>query len=205
MNIELDADKAKSLFDDAKLDRIINAVGLPFNGHRDALRHDLLDRYRQYTIASGPGSSGVNKRQIDRLNSISTHAKKLVGLLRADDDDLGIIRATWPDHPDCPPYPLNALSFLVELIDRMPGLKVKPANLAEGAKKRLGMRGGPLEWLINSLLREVYEKHFEAKAGRSRTVHGDPTGPYFRFVRETLAEFKASCSDETIIRYIGKS
>jgi hypothetical protein len=205
MGILLDPDKAKSLLDDATLDRIINAVGIPFNGDRDALRHDLLVCYRQYIIASGPGSSEVNKRQIDRLNSINTHAKKLVRLLRADDDDLGIIRGTWPRHPDCPSYPLDPLSLLVALIDGLPGLKVKPGDLAEGAKKRLGMPGSALEWLISTFLREVYEKHFEAKAGRSRKVDSAPTGPYFRFVRETLAEFGVRCSGETIIRYIGKS
>jgi len=57
MNIKLSADKAKHLLDDSMLDRIVNAVGIPFNGDRDALRHHLLVYYRQYTIASGPGSS----------------------------------------------------------------------------------------------------------------------------------------------------
>ena len=83
---EVDDDRARQLIDDPTLDRIINAVGRPFKGNRNALRHDLLNCYRKYTIASGPGSSKLNKRQVNRLTSISNHAKKLVELLQEDED-----------------------------------------------------------------------------------------------------------------------
>jgi hypothetical protein len=202
---EADDDRARQLIDDPKLDRIINAVGKPFKGNRNALRHDLLHCYAQYTIASGPGSSELNKRQVNRLISISNHAKKLVELLQEDDADLGIIRHTWPRRPDCPAYPLELLGFLVALIEGMPGLKVKPGDLAKGAKARLGISGSPLRWLISRGLRDVYEQHFDAKAGKSRKANSAPTGPYFRFVHQVLAEFGISCSDETIVRYVGKN
>jgi len=204
MDKKIDADRARQLIDDPTLDRIINAVRRPFKGNRNALRQDLLNCYRKYTIASGPGSSGLNKRQVNRLSSISKHAKKLVELLQDDDDDLALIRDTWPKRPDCPAYPLEHLGFLVALIEGMPGLKVKPGDLAKGAKARLGMSGSALKWLISVLLRAVYEQHFDAKAGRSRQANNAPTGPYFRFVRQVLAAFGIRCSDETIVRYLEK-
>jgi hypothetical protein len=202
---EVDADRARQLIDDPKLDRIINAVRSPFKGNRNALRHDLLNCYVRYSIASGPGSSELNKRQVNRLTSISNHAKKLVELLQQDDVDFGLIRKIWAKGPDCPAYPLEQLGFLVALIEGIPGLKVKPGDLAKGAKARLGMSGSALKWLISILLRDVYEQHFDAKAGRSRQANSAPTGPYVRFVRQVLAEVEIRCSDETIVRYLEKT
>ena len=84
MDKELDADRARELIDDPTLDRIIKAVGRPFKDDRQGLRHDLLNCYRKYIKASGAGSSALNKRQVDRLISISRHARKLVELLEVD-------------------------------------------------------------------------------------------------------------------------
>jgi hypothetical protein len=194
-------DASKYLLDDPTLDRIINAVRRPFKGNRNGLRHDLLNCYVQYSIASGAGSSELNKLQVNRLTSISHHAKKLVELLQKDDVDCGLIRPRWPKKPDCPAYPLEPLDFLVAFIEGIPGLKVKPGDLAKGAKARLGMSGSALKWLISILLPAVYEQHFDAKAGRSRQANSAPTGPYVRFVRQVLAEHEIRCSDETIVRY----
>ena len=198
---EVDDDRARQLIDDPTLDRIINAVGKPFEGNRNALRHDLLNCYVQFGIASGPGSSELNKRQVNRLTSISYHAKKLAELLQEDDGDLGLIRHIWPKRPDCPAYPLEQLGLLVALIEGMAGLKVSPGDLAKGAKARLGMSVSPLKWLISILLRAVYEQHFDAKAGKSRQANSAPTGPYIRFVHQVLDVFGIRCSDETIVRY----
>jgi hypothetical protein len=205
MEKKVDADTARQLIDDPTLDRIINAVRRPFKGNRDSLRYALLNCYAQYSIASGAGSSGVNKSQVNRLTSISKHAKKLVELLQEDDVDLGLIRHTWPKGPDCPAYPLEPLDFLVALIEGMHGLKVRSGDLAKGAKARLEMSGSALKWLISKLLPAVYEQHFDAKAGRSRQANSAPTGPYFRFVRQVLDERRIRCSDETIVRYLEKT
>jgi len=205
MEKKVDADTAKQLIDDPTLDRIINAVRRPFKGNCDSLRYDLLNCYAQYSIASGPGSSGLNKRQVNRLTSISNHAKKLVEELQEDDADLGFIRDIWPKRPDCPAYPLGQLGFLVALIEGIPGLKVKPGDLAKGTKARLGMSGSGLKWLISTLLPAVYEQHFDAKAGISRQANGAPTAPYFRFVRQVLAISEIQCSDETIVSYLEKT
>ena len=49
----IDADVAKLLLDDPTLDRIIAEVGETITKpDRDVLRHDLLNCYRQYSIAS---------------------------------------------------------------------------------------------------------------------------------------------------------
>ena len=61
MDKTVDDDRARQLIDDPTLDRIINEVRRPFKGNRNALRHDLLNCCRKYTIASGPGSSGTQQ------------------------------------------------------------------------------------------------------------------------------------------------
>ena len=205
MEKKLDADRARQLIDDPTLDRIIKAVRRPFKGDRESLRYALLTCYAQYSIASGAGSSGVNKSQVKRLTSISKHVKTVVELLREDDADLGLIRHTWPKGRDCPAYPLETLNFLVALIGGMPGLKVTSGDLAKGTKARLEMSGSALKWLIGKLIPDVYEQHFDAKAGRSRQASGAPTGPYFRFVRQVLDEAEIRCSDETILSYSEKT
>jgi hypothetical protein len=201
MDIKLDADKAKVLLDDLAVDRIIAAVGeTSAICDRDTLRHDLLFSYARYSIASGPGQSGVVKRQSERLNSIRKHASKLMELLKADDTDLRIIRSNWPISPERPAHLLPQITFLVEKIDAMAGMQGKPGDLAERAKAKLGMSGSPLQWFAGALLPTVYSKHFQKKAGISRSSNNNRTlgGPYIRFARQVLAEMKIECSDETI-------
>jgi hypothetical protein len=138
MDKTVDDDRATQLIDDPTLDRIINEVHRPFKGNRNALRHDLLNCCQKYTIASGPGSSGTNKRQVNRLTSISYHAKKLVELLQEDDGDLGLIRHTWPKRPDCPAYPLEQLGLLEAVLNHVSGTssvaKIYNRNTFEGEK-----------------------------------------------------------------------
>ena len=202
MTIELNAENAKCWLDDLRIDRIIDAVGeTPAKPDRDMLRHDLLDCYRRYSRASA-GRPGIIKRQNDRLNSIQKHARRLVELLKADDDDLKIIRGEWPLNHERPAHLRPQMTFLVELLDRMRGIKEKPGDIADWVKARHGISGSPRQWLINILLREVYEKHFGTKAGISRNADGTPSGPCFRFVRQVLVESKIACADETILSYL---
>ena len=133
----IDADAAKLWLDDPTLDRIIAEVGETITKpDRDVLRHDLLICYGQYSIASGPGRSGFVKRQSERLNSIRKNAKKLVGLLKADDADVGIIRALWPISPERPAHLLPQMIFLVERIDAMTGMEGRPGDIAERTKAK---------------------------------------------------------------------
>jgi hypothetical protein len=199
MDSKLDADKAKALLDDPAVDRIIASVGRKLAmPDRDKLRADLLNCYSKYSIASGPGQSGFVKRQSDRLNSIRTHASKLVELLKADDADLRIIRSVWPITPERPAHLLPQLIFLVETIDRMTGMQGRPGDLAERAKAKLGMSGSPVQWLTGALLPAVYLQHFCKEAGISRSPDGTLGGPYIRFAHQVLVELKIECSDETI-------
>jgi hypothetical protein len=192
MNIKLDADKAKLLLDDEAVDRISAEVGEPLTKpDRDALRYDLMICNVQYIIASGPGRSGFMRRQINRLNSIQKHAKKLAQLLKDDDADLGIISREWPIGPDLLPQ----IVFLVETLDKK--RNVKPADFARRAKALLGTSGSARQSLINALS-VVYSKHFGRKAGISRNQGGVPGGPYMRFAHQALVELKIECSDETI-------
>jgi len=199
MNVEIDADKAKYWLDDQTLDRIISAVDKsPTKPDRDALRSDLLKCYGLYSIASGAGQPGAIRRQMNRLNSIQKHAKKLVDLLEADDADVGIIRELWPISPERPAHVQPQMLFLVERINNMPGMHGKPGDIAERTNKRLGTSGSALQWLTNALLPAIYSKHFARKAGISRNLDGSLGGPYIRFAHQVLAELKIECSDETI-------
>ena len=208
MNIKIDADKARLLIDDQALDRIITEVGETLTNDRDVLRGDLLICYGLHAIASGPGRSGFVKRQVSRLNSIQKHAKKLMDLLKDDDADLGIIGTVWPIRPERPAHLLPQIVFLVETIDKMKGLHGKPADIVERTKAHLGISGSALQSLTSTWLPDVYLRHFGRKAGISRNPDGGaPDGPYVRFARQVLVEFKIQCSDETIARvlHMGKS
>jgi hypothetical protein len=178
----IDADAAKLWLDDPTLDRIIAEVGETITKpDRDVLRHDLLTCYGQY--------------------SIRKNAKKLVGLLKADDADVGIIRALWPISPERPAHLLPQMIFLVERIDAMTGMEGRPGDIAERTKAKQGMSGSALQWLTGTLLPDAYSKHFHRKAGRSRNPADDGLGgPYMRFARRVLAEMKIECSDETIAK-----
>ena len=198
----IDADAAKLWLDDPTLDRIIAEVGETITKpDRDVLRHDLLICYGRYSIASGPGRSGFNRRQSERLNSIRKHAKKLVKLLKADEADVKIISALWPISPERPAHLFTQMVFLVEMIDGMPGLQGRPGDIAKRTSAHLGASGSALQWLTGTLLPAVYSKHFDRKAGRSRNPADDVLGgPYMRFARRVLAEMKIECSDETIAK-----
>ena len=185
----IDADAARLWLDDPTLDRIIAEVGETITKpDRDVLRHDLLTCYGQY--------------------SIRKNAKKLVGLLKADEADVGIISALWPISPERPAHLFTQMVFLVEMIDGMPGLQGRPGDIAKRTSAHLGASGSALQWLTGTLLPAVYSKHFDLKAGRSRNPADDVLGgPYMRFARRVLAEMKIECSDETIAKalQIGKS
>ncbi len=193
--IKLDADKARLLLDDPALDRIINAVGQDRPGglDRNTLRRDLLICYGQYSIASGPDPQNA------RLGSMQKHARRLIDLLKADDANLGLIRAIWPIDTERPAHLLPQLVFLDEAIDRL-----KQALLTAHAGAHLS--ASPLQQLTSVWLPEVYTKHFGKEAGRSRRLaDGAVGGPYIRFAHQMLAEAGIKCSDETIARYMGSS
>ena len=196
--IKFDADRAKDLLDDEAVDRIVAEVGETLiKPERDALRLDLVICFAKHSIASA-GQPGVFRSQGSRLNSIQKHAKKLVELLKADDDDLGIIRREWPISPERPAHLLPQIGFLVETIDKMTGRHSKPADIAERTKARLGISGSPLQSLTGMWLPAVYKNHFGKDAGISRNQRGVPGGPYMRFARQVLVEFEVKCSDETV-------
>jgi hypothetical protein len=193
--IKLDADKARLLLDDPALDRIIDAVGQDRPGglDRNTLRRDLLICYGQYSIASGPDPQNA------RLGSMQKHARRLIDLLKADDANLGLIRAIWPIDTERPAHLLPQLVFLDEAIDRL-----KQALLTAQAGAHLS--ASPLQQLTSVWLPEVYTKHFGKEAGRSRRLaDGAVGGPYIRFAHQMLAEAGITCSDETIARYMGSS
>jgi hypothetical protein len=193
--IKLDADKARLLLDDPALDRIIDAVGQDRPGglDRNTLRHDLLICYGRYSIASGPDPQNA------RLGSMQKHARRLIDLLKADDANLGLIRAIWPIDTERPAHLLQQLVFLDEAIDRL-----KQALLTAQAGAHLS--ASPLQQLTSVWLPEVYTKHFGKQAGRSRRLaDGAVVGPYIRFAHQMLAEAGIKCSDETIARYMGSS
>jgi hypothetical protein len=125
------------------------------------------------------------------------HARRLINLLKADDADLGLIRAVWPIDPEHPAHLLPQLEFLDEMIDRL-----KKALPTANARTRLDT--SPLQQLAGVWLPNAYERHFGRPAGRSRrSADRAPDGPYIRFARQFLIETRIRCSDETIARYMG--
>jgi hypothetical protein len=193
--LEVDPDKARLWLDDPKLDRIIDAVGSdrPDGLDRDMLRRDLLICCGRYSIASGPGP------QKARLASIRKNARRLIDLLKDDDADFGLIRA-MPIDTEHPAHLLPQLVYLDEAIDRL-----QQAILKVQAKKA-HLSTSPLQQLTGDWLPEVYTKHFDKEAGRSRRLaDGAVGGPYIRFAHQMLAEAGIKCSDETIARYMGFS
>ena len=196
IDLKLDADKAKLLLDDPALDRIIDAVGQDRPGglDRDTLRRDLLICYGQYSIASGPDPQNA------RLDSMQKHVRRLIDLLKAEEADLGLIRALWPIDPEHPAPLLSQLIFFDEIIDRL-----KQAALSTAQAGAL-LSASPLQQLTSVWLPQIYTKHFDKKAGRSRRLaDGAVGGPYIRFAHQMLAESGIKCSDETIARYMGFS
>jgi hypothetical protein len=193
--LEVDPGKAKLWLDDPTLDRIIDAVGpdRPDGLDRDMLRRDLLICYGRYSIASGPDPQNA------RLGSMQKHARRLIDLLKDDDADLGLICAIWPIDTEHPAHLLSQLVDFDEVIDRL-----TQAILTAQAKAHLST--SPLQQLTGAWLPEVYTKHFDKKAGRSRRLaDGAVGGPYIRFAHQMLAEAGIKCSDETIARYMGFS
>jgi hypothetical protein len=56
------------------------------------------------------------------------------------------------------------------------------------------------EWLAGVSLPLVYERHFLRRAGRSRNVKGDPTGPMVDFIDAALKELGLPYARESIVR-----
>jgi hypothetical protein len=182
------------VLDDSTLDRIIDAVGLNADQlDRHVLRLDILNSCARYGIRSDIANSDFAKRQINRLNSICLHLKRLAELYKDDDADMGTTQSWRSVEPE-------QLLREAELIESIKERTEKPAAIADRVKAQLGASHSALQWLTGELLPAVFTKHFHrpAKISRDPNAGGALGGPYVRFARQVLIELGVKCSDETI-------
>jgi len=172
--------------DDQALDRIIGATDAQPRLGRAALWSDLQGAAGEHHIRSEFGSPKIAKERIERLKEIRRRAYQLALLLKADDDDWGLIRLLWPPEDASP---LARTQFLIELIDRLKMTQESPRDLVQQTEKRFGVKGSPFEWLVGGRLKELFKKHFGIDATFHRNVDGIPAGAFVGFVEQVLVEF----------------
>jgi hypothetical protein len=169
--------------DDQALDRIIGAAGAQSVPDRAALWSDLLEAVGEHHIRSTFGSSKIAKERIERLKKIRTRAHQLASLLKADDDDWGLVRLLWPAEDASP------LASLIELMDRIDVTEEKPSNLVRKTVRRFGITVSPFAWLVGGRLKELFKKHFGIDATFHRNEDQVPAGAFVGFVEQVLVEF----------------
>ena len=189
-------------FDEQSLDRIIDAAKtklpdqkLPNQFDRDALYDDLIGCYELYRRADSPAAV---KNNASRLLGIRKHTSKLVLLLETDDSEDGALR-------EFSEVLLPQLRVLIKCLLDEPQMQMAARDFPARIKERLKITGSPLQTLAGLWLPRVYRKHFRRAAGSSRPAGGGPPdGPYVRFARQVLAEWKIKGSAETIDAALGQ-
>jgi hypothetical protein len=172
--------------DDQALDRIIAAAGGKSVPDRAALCSDLVAAVTEHHIRSNFGSPKIAKERIERLKMIRTRAKQLALLLKADDDDWGLVRRLWPAEDGSP---LARTKFLVEQIDQIDLLQGLPRDAIRRTEHRFGITGSPFAWLVGGRLTELLKKHFGIEATFHRN-DGVPAGAFIGFAEQVLVEFQ---------------
>lgn len=182
------------------VDRIILATRLdtPSDFDRKALLADMIDAWGRYKKLI---NSGAFRRQQDRQVSIRKHIKRIVELLREDDEAGGVIDKLSHGASEILAIQLIDLACLLEY-----GTQAAPAEFVRFNKERYGLTGSALQELVGAYLPGVYHKHFkrEARSSHSGLRGGPPDGPYIRFALQATKEMKIECSAETVDAALGE-
>lgn len=184
--------QASRLFNEAAIDRILDAVGKrwrPPTLNREALTADLERAARAYPIRHlldhQPSDLAMRKRA-ERINSA---ARRLASLLPAFDSSGG----------ECDP--LMRLFLMTGVDDGRDSSSIRGAIesvplIVAGSDKILrdfrslgwGGHRSAESWLIGEALPKIYERHFARSFGMSRNeVTRQPDGPGIRFVVSALS------------------
>jgi hypothetical protein len=204
-------------FNEQTIDDIVAKTGYPV-ADKAALLEDLLNCYDRAFPLFPQRPKGTIKQQQDRWNSIRKHITRLLKLIEEDDADLSTVRKILEDLGEA------ANTADQDVVREMTGLwcdlligmlrglalqlergEMEPAEFIRRIRERYGVGVDEVvmqkltgEWLV-----EIFEKHFNREAGRSRPVNkggysGPPTGPYIRFAKAVLAAWKLDYSKESI-------
>jgi integrase len=189
---EADA-RANRLFNEAAIDRIINAVGIrhcPQTLQREAMAADLERIARHYSFrdeANDRPPEGEACEWFDGLASDLARVRLRLAspprndpdllhrsmiLADVDPDDVGKIRNTF-----------DGISFAKTILDKI--LQAESYGLG-----RIGSRLGSPEnsWLIGEALPKVFEQHFGQPCGMARDKSTKkPSSPGIRFIVEVLS------------------
>ena len=184
--------RAKRLFSEAAIDRIINAVGIrhcPQTLQREAMAADLDRVARHYSFrheANDRPPDGEAREWFDGLASDLARVRLRLAnpprndpdllhrsmiLADVDPDDIGKIRNTF-----------DAIAFAKTILDKI--LRAESYGLG-----RIGSRLGSPEnsWLIGEALPKVFEQHFGQPCGMARDKSTkEPNSPGIRFIVEAL-------------------
>jgi integrase len=184
---------ANRLFNDAAIDRIIDAVGLrhyPQTLQREALAAELERVARNYSFrheANDRPPDGEAREWFDGLAS-----------------DLAKVRHRLPNPPRNDPDLLRRSMILADvdpddigkIENAFDGIRVAERVLGKILRKeayglgRIGSQSGSPEnsWLIGEALPKVFEAHFGQKFGMSRNKKTKkPDGPGIRYIVEVLS------------------
>jgi hypothetical protein len=173
-----------TIFDDEVLARIVAAAGRdPHRISLDDLRALLLQINGYWAVWEGArGHAQARKKAIRARDASWT----LLTLLRDDE----ILRMEAPDLLPC-------LEVFYNRIDPKK-LAIEASEIIRNTKKRLGMRGRPLDTLVD-WLRQSYEDIFGEHATSWRPPDGSPPDtPFVGFAHQATIESGIKCTRLTI-------
>jgi hypothetical protein len=202
------------------IDRILRAVGrghIPPGLDRKALCADIADAYYASYSAIDPFSGSKANGELKHLRRIRKTAEKLASLVKADyrveamiSGHLNKITPPWEKFTpplSSAPVERKGIDRLNQMLRAIAGVERGRAHTAKEWRTAhkdnpifRGRRPTNAEWLAGVSLPLVFEWHFRARAGRSRTKSGSPAGPMVRFISATLKELGLPYSDEAIMR-----
>jgi hypothetical protein len=183
---------------EAAIAKIVQAVGKPCSDEM-SLAADIYyaSRARPNSLDTLDGSTA--KSRLKKIRSILRAVEKQVAAINANRFIDAVINKT--DTPYQLPPAQQLLSRLRRLERAEVWLAGQWASKSDVPKAMKGRRPTEREWLAGVSLPLVYERHFDARAGRSRNAEGEPSGPMVRFVQATLKELgMPNYSAESIVR-----
>lgn len=181
----------------AAIDRIVQAVGRsPQNPIK--LADDIFDACIALPSQLDPLEGRKIASRLKKVRRILSGIKKYAALINSDPHISATINKSRGVQPS------GARQFLFEL-EALESVLVGQDKQVRHGKADLSatLNGRPpseLEWLAGLSLPLVYERHFSARAGRSRNARGEVGGPTVRFIQATLKELGIAYASELIAR-----
>lgn len=177
---------------DKSLERILCAVGteyMPIKIDRSALKVDIDDTWHDYSNEASLGLRRERHKQGLKTSKLTGELLKLLEDQKHGEWLRRQIRFSNAAFAELK-VALMSLGSIGEMVARQQKQK---------SSIREVFRLTPLEWLVGLGLAEVYRRHFDRAAGRSRpAAGGTPRGPYVRFAVAVAREYGKRISDATV-------